>query len=80
VRLLSNGELLEIERIVRRHLTTNELREVARLETLEPSVLDIARLVARESTPLAVKYLRELVPNARVGSVSTFLEHLLRTA
>ena len=66
------------ERILGRPLADNELGEFQDVDALPKQAIAVARVLAKESKPLAVMYLRALVPSRGVGALMVFLEQILQ--
>jgi hypothetical protein len=77
MRVLKDDELNEIERLMARRLTKEELDQVSSVDAIPPAAVEVARVVAKQSRPLALKYLRELVPDARLSIAMLRLEAII---
>lgn len=77
MRVLNQTDVERIERVLGRPLTPDELKEALTIDALSTSARHTARAIATQSTQLAVKYLREVAPTARVSTLAAFLEDLM---
>jgi hypothetical protein len=77
MRILEKNHVDEIERILGRPLSPDEITPVQAIELLPSPVRLVAMQVAVESRSLAVMYLREMTPGVRLGHVVEFLEMLI---
>lgn len=77
MRLINERHLRQMEELLGRSLTPEELQPAERLSAVSRRVQHVARLLLRRSRPLAVMYLQELVPKTEMNDVNSFLDRVI---
>lgn len=70
----------EIEEIVGHPLSDTDLVVITDIENLPLSSVAIVAKLAQRSKPLALKYLREIAPGFRLGTLIVRMEDILSSA
>lgn len=77
MRVLSESEAAEIESILGRSLSSEELEEAPTIAAISPVARVAASVIAIRSSHLAIKYLRQVAPGVRVSTLAAFLEDMM---
>ena len=75
--ILESSQIAQIERILGRPLSADELKPADRLADISDAAKLAARTLAKSSKVLAVMYLREIVERSSVSEATVYLEKAL---
>lgn len=79
MRIIQPSQLEQIEQILGRRLSNEELVGAKSLPVLPDVARSVARRLVRESRILAVMYLQELVPGAPINEAMSFLDRVIES-
>jgi hypothetical protein len=79
MRILQQQELEQIEQILGRPLSDEDLVAAKALPVLSTATREVAKRIGAESFILAVMYLQELVPGTPITEAQSFLDRVIES-